>query len=145
MTRTPPTEGGTSAGPGASRRRLHILIADDERDTVLTLMMLLREEGHEVQGVHDGTAALRLARRAAFDAMILDIDMPGLDGYALARELRARHSAAPAPLLIAISGRWTRPSERLMALAVGFEHYLTKPCEPNVLLKLLEPLVLPRE
>lgn len=145
MAGTPPTEPGAAAVTGAPRRRLQILIADDSRDTVLTLMMLLRDEGHQVQGVYDGTAALRLARRAAFDAMILDIDMPGLDGYALARELRARHSAAPAPLLIAISGRWTRPSERLMALAVGFEHYLTKPCEPNVLLKLLEPLVLPRE
>src|SRR5690349_17753389 len=88
MTRTPPpTEAGTTAGTGAPLRRLHILVADDNRDTVLTLMMLLREEGHEVQGVYDGAAALRAARGVAFDAMIVDIDMPGLDGYALAREL----------------------------------------------------------
>ena len=143
MGTTPPTEAGTAAGSGAPRRRLHILIADDERDTVLTLMMLLREEGHEVQGVHDGAAALRAAGRSAFDAIIIDIEMPGLDGYAVARALRARHSAAPAPLLIAISGKWTRPSEKFLALAVGFEHHLTKPCDPNALLELLKPLALP--
>ena len=144
MTKTPPTESGAAAAAGAPRRRLHILVADDNRDTVLSLMMLLREEGHEVQGVYDGGAALRAARRMAFDAMIIDIEMPELDGYALARELRARHSPTP-PLLIAISGKWTRPSEKLLALSVGFQHYLPKPCDPNALLELLKPLALPRE
>ena len=121
--------------------RLRILIADDNRDQVLTLMMLLRDEGHEVRGVYNGTDVMRIARLHRFDAVFLDIEMPDLSGYAIAQELRTHYYATPAPLLIAISGKWNRPSEKLLAQAVGFDHHLEKPCDPCALLKLLEPLV----
>jgi len=119
---------------------LRILVADDNRDQVLMLTMLLREEGHEVRGVHNGTDVMRVARLHRFDAIILDIEMPEISGYAVAQELRTHYYATPMPLLIAISGKWNRASEKLLAQAVGFEHHLEKPCDPRVLLKLLEPL-----
>jgi len=73
------------------------------------------------------------------DVVIADINIPGESGYAIARELRARHREL-APLLIAISGKWTKASDRLLGQAVGFDHYLLKPCDPRELLPLLEPL-----
>lgn len=121
---------------------LRILVADDNRDTVLTLMMLLREEGHEVRGVYNGTDVTRIARLHRFDAIILDIEMPEMSGYAIAQELRTLYFSTRAPLLIAISGKWNKPSEKLLAQAVGFDHHFEKPCDPQALLRLLKPLTL---
>jgi CheY-like chemotaxis protein len=118
-------------------RPLRILVADDNRDTVLSLQLLLQEEGHDVVGVHNGLDALRIVRVHAFDAIILDIEMPEVSGYALARELRAQYHGARGPLLIAITGKWNKPSEKLLAQAVGFDHHLSKPCDPGGLLKLV--------
>ena len=119
---------------------LRILVADDNRDTVLTLMLLLREEGYEVRGAYNGTDVMRIARLHRFDAVILDIEMPEMSGYAVAQDLRAHYYGSRAPLLVAISGKWNRPSEILLAQAVGFDHHLEKPCDPNALLQLLAPL-----
>jgi CheY-like chemotaxis protein len=120
--------------------RLRVLVADDNRDTVLTLMMLLREEGHEVRSAYIGTDVMRIARLHRFDAVILDIEMPEMSGYAIAQELRTHYYGTRAPLLIAISGKWNKPSEKLLAQVVGFDHHLEKPCDPNALLRLLKPL-----
>ena len=119
---------------------LRILVADDNRDTVLTLTMLLREEGHEVRSAYNGTDAMRIARMHRFDAVILDIELPEMSGYAIAQELRALAFGTRAPLLIAISGKWNKPSEKLLAQVVGFDHHLEKPCGLATLLRLLEPL-----
>lgn len=73
------------------------------------------------------------------DVVIADINLPGASGYAIARELRERHRDL-APLMIAISGQWTSPVDRLLGEAVGFDHFLLKPCDLNALLPLLEPL-----
>jgi CheY-like chemotaxis protein len=121
---------------------LRILVADDNRDTVLTLMMLLREEGHEVRAAYTGTDVMRIARLNRFDAVILDIEMPEMSGYAIAQDLRTSYYGSRAPLLVAISGKWNKPSEKLLAHAVGFDHHLEKPCDPNELLRLLKPLTL---
>jgi CheY-like chemotaxis protein len=120
---------------------LRVLVADDNRDTVLSLMMLLREEGYEVRAAYNGTDAMRIARLHRFDAIILDIEMPEMSGYAIAQELRALNYATSSPLLVAISGKWNKPSEKLLAQAVGFDHHLTKPCDPNALLRLLRSRV----
>ena len=117
---------------------LRVLIADDNRDTVLSLMMLLRAEGYEVRAAYNGTDVMRIARLQRFDAMILDIEMPGMSGYAIAQELRILHFGTRAPLLVAISGKWNNRSEKLLAQAVGFDHHFAKPCDPNALLPLLE-------
>lgn len=121
-------------------RPLRILLADDNRDTVITLMLVLRDEGHEVEGVYSGEDALKTARARQFDAIILDIEMPGQSGYAIARELREHHYGNRCPLLIAISGKWVGGSDKLLAKVAGFDHHLTKPCDPNALIRLLVPL-----
>lgn len=123
----------------AKRYPLRILIADDDRDTAMTLAVILRDEGHEVQTALRGDEALEICRLLRPDAVISDIDLPGESGYAIARELRNRHGEL-APLLIAISGKWTKTSDRLLGQAVGFDHFLLKPCNSNELLPLLEPL-----
>jgi CheY-like chemotaxis protein len=125
-------------------RPLRVLVADDNRDTVLTLTMLLSEEGHEVRSAYNGTDVMRLSRLNRFDAFILDIEMPEMSGYAIAQELRTLYYPARTPTLIAISGKWNKPSEKLLAQVVGFDHHLEKPCDPNVLLELLKPAALRR-
>jgi len=127
------------AQAGAKRIRMRVLIADDDRDTATTLAMLLRDEGDTVHTTLRGDEVLEACRLLRPDVVILDINMPGMSGYAIARELRERHGTL-APLLIAISGVWTRSSDRLVGTAVGFDHYLLKPCEPSQVLRLIEPL-----
>jgi len=129
----------SSVGGDGRRRPLRVLIADDERDTAMTLAAILRDKGHEVQTVLRGDEALELCRLFRPDVVITDINMPGESGYAVARELRDRHGQL-APLLIAISGKWTQTSDRQVGKAVGFDHYLLKPCNPAELLPLMEPL-----
>ena len=129
-----------SPGETVDRRfPLRIVIADDDRDTVTTLAAILRGEGHDVQTVLRGDEALEMCRLFRPDVVIADINLPGESGYAVARELRERHGEL-APLLIAISGQWTKASDRLLGKAVGFDHYLLKPCDINELLPLMEPL-----
>jgi DNA-binding response OmpR family regulator len=119
---------------------LRILIADDERDTVDMLALLLRDEGHVVHGVYNGKQVLPTARIFLPDAVIVDISVPGMSGYAVAQEIRHTYLEARRPLLIAISGMWKEPSDRKVAQQVGFDHHLIKPCDPAELLGLLEPL-----
>lgn len=123
----------------AARRPLRIIVADDEKDTVVTLEAILAHEGHSVFGVYKGSAAIAQARRYKPHVLILDIDMPGMSGYSVAREVR-RMFEPRAPLLIAISGKWVGQTDRMLADIAGFDHFLQKPCDPDVLLRLIEPL-----
>src|SRR5687768_5499502 len=90
--------------PGGSRP-LRILVADDERDTVLTLMMLLRDEGHEVRGVYTGRQVLEAVRGFDPDVVVLDIAMPDLSGWEVARTIRT-HPDGRQRTLIGISGEY---------------------------------------
>lgn len=123
-------------------RSLRVLIADDDRDTVLTLAMVLRDEGHEVHGVYNGSDVLRAVRQFAPHAVVVDINMPDLSGYDVARAIRTRNRNV---LLIAISGIYKRDPDKLLAAVVGFDHFLPKPYQANDVLKLLEPLRAPGE
>src|ERR671930_791622 len=129
-------DGAQSSG---KRLPLRVVIADDDRDTATTLAMVLRDEGDTVHMTLRGDEVLDACRLLRPDVVIVDINMPGMSGYAIARELRERHGAL-APLLIAVSGVWTRTSDRLVGTAVGFDHYLLKPCEPKEVLRLIAPL-----
>ena len=119
---------------------LRVLVVDDDRDTVNMLAALLRTEGHVVHGVHTGKEVLPAARLFRPDAIILDISVPGMSGYAAAQEIRYSFTEARCPLLIAISGMWKEAADRRVAQQVGFDHHLMKPCDPVGLLRLLEPL-----
>ena len=125
-------------GEGNNKRRpLRILLADDNRDEVLLLQVLLRDEGHEVHTCLRGDEVLELVRLLRPDVLLCDINMPGMSGYAVAREIKQRYAVA-APLLIGVSGVWTKTSEVSLGHAIGFDHYLAKPFEPAELLRLLD-------
>jgi DNA-binding response OmpR family regulator len=121
----------------ASKAPLRILIADDHPDTLLTLATLLADEGYEVRTLQDGASVKELVHGFDPDVCILDIEMPGKDGFALARELREQR-IEDRPMLIAISGVWVRPSDRFLAIMVGFDHFFQKPADPAALLQVLE-------
>ena len=118
------------------RRALRVLVADDERDTVLTLIELLREEGHEAHGVHDGTAVMPAIREFDPDVVLLDISMPGMNGWDVARQVR-QVCGRERPLLIAISGVYKQSADQILGKLAGFNYYLAKPYDPSVLLTLL--------
>ena len=120
---------------------LRIVIADDDPDTVLTLATLLQHEGHQVYGFGTGREALAAARLYRADVMIVDIQMPDMTGYDIARAVREqvqRSHPQPPPLLIAISGRWRGETDMLLSVVVGFDRYFAKPCEPQDLLECLD-------
>jgi len=117
----------------APKPALRILIADDEQDTLVTLAAILKEEGHDVRTLSEGSSVRDLVRGFDPDVCILDIEMPGKDGFILARELREMRTEER-PMLIAISGVWVRPSDRFLAIMVGFDHFFQKPADPAALI-----------
>lgn len=132
------TAAGGSPKPALGKRPL-VFVVDDDRDAVSTLSFVLEAEGYSVFGMYSGTMVIRELRRRRPAALVLDIDLPGPSGYAIARDIRAEYGEK-SPLLIAITGKWVKPTDQLLSQMVGFHHYCLKPCEPADLLKLLEPL-----
>lgn len=120
----------------ARLRRLKILIADDNRDAVATLTTLLEGEGHEVRGVYRSADVLGVESAFRPDVVILDLQMPDISGYDLARWIRSRHGKR-CPVLIAVSGAFTRPADAELSRANGFHHYLAKPYAFSDLVPLL--------
>jgi signal transduction histidine kinase len=120
----------------ASPRR--ILVADDNRDAVETLQMLLQLDGHDVHVAYDGEQAVELAAQFKPDIALLDIGMPKRNGYDAARALRERFASSRMKL-VAVTG-WGQSGDRARALAAGFDHHLTKPVDPAVLQQLLQSL-----
>nr|WP_269117410.1 PAS domain S-box protein [Ramlibacter monticola] len=121
--------------PRASRR-LRILVVDDNQDAAETLGMLLETLGHEVHLAHDSARALDAAAKGAFDAYVLDIGLPGLDGYELARRLRAQASGVAATF-IALTG-YGSADDKHRGDQAGFDHYLVKPADLGELARLLQ-------
>ena len=126
---------------GSERRNkaqgLRVVVADDERDTVDTLAALLEDAGHHVYSVYTGKQVLPTVRLARPDAIIIDIAICGMSGYAVAQEIRHSFVDLRRPLLIGMSGFWRESADKLVARQAGFDHYLDKPCDPNELLELL--------
>ena len=135
-------EAGPDPRSGQERRRtdraLRVLVVDDERDTVATLSALLELEGHIVQGIYNGAEVLPAVRFFRPDAIVLDLSVPGISGYAVAQAVRFSFTDVRRPLLIAMSGIWQESADRMVAQQVGFDHYLVKPVDPGELLKLIE-------
>jgi DNA-binding response OmpR family regulator len=125
-------------GAARARRKLRILVADDERDQVATLAAILQDEGHEVRECYRGAEVMRMVRDFDPDVALIDIGMPGMTGYDVARELRQAYGKER-PVLIAVTG-WKQSSDRILARLAGFDHHLAKPFETRTLLELIEPL-----
>lgn len=113
---------------------LRILVVDDNRDTADTEALLLRAHGHQVEVAHDGPTALELAHQFRPHVFLLDLGLPGLNGYEVAVRLR-KEGFANEPL-IAISG-YGQPDDRERCRQAGFDHHLVKPVENSALLALL--------
>jgi DNA-binding response OmpR family regulator len=132
----------THSGVAGAPRQLRILVADDDRDSVLTLMMLLRDEGHEARGVYNGQQALKAVLDFEPHAVLLDIALPDLSGWEVARRIRQRNTGK-GPMLIGLSGEYKQGADRILSEIIGFDHYVLKPYDIYALLGLLAPLTLP--
>ena len=122
--------------PAAQPRR--ILVVDDNRDAAESLAVLLRLLGHHVEAVNEGPAALRAATALRPDVVFLDLGMPGMSGFEVARRLRERRDVAGAEL-VALTG-WGTDTDRRRSLDAGFDHHFVKPVEPDDLLDFLDGL-----
>jgi DNA-binding response OmpR family regulator len=122
------------------RQALRVILAEDDRDTVATLAAILEDAGHIVYPVYDGNDVLRTARFVRPDAVLLDISIPGMSGYAVAQTIRQTFTEARRPLLVAISGKWKEPPDQLVAQQMGFDHYMLKPCDPRQVISVLEAI-----
>jgi PAS domain S-box-containing protein len=133
-------DGDTGTRPATSEVALataghRILVADDNTDAAYTLSMLLRLLGHQVLIVHDGETALQAAATEAFDVVFLDIGMPKLNGYEVARRWRQLPQGQQATL-IALTG-WGQEEDRQRTQQAGFDHHLTKPADLHTVQNLL--------
>ena len=131
---TVPRAAATTAEPSASRR---VLLVEDNDDVGNLLAEALRGIGHEVALARDGEAALAEVDRQPPEAILVDIGLPGIDGYELARRLRARLlPPAERPLLVAVTG-YGSERDRARALEAGFDYHLIKPVRLEQLTRLL--------
>ena len=117
-----PLHGGAGQLPA-----LRIMVVDDNADAAETLAAALRLEGHTVYVAHDGASALTLAGQVTADVVLLDIGMPGMDGYEVCRRLRAMASYRSARIA-AVTG-WGTARDRQRTAEAGFDVHLTKPAE----------------
>ncbi|HEX5128223.1 MAG TPA: PAS domain S-box protein [Usitatibacter sp.] len=120
----PALEPGTKAG--ASLRR--VLVVDDNADAAQTLEMLLKSLGHEVQVANDGRQALEAASQFRPDIVLLDIGMPGMSGYEVARRLRSLEPPGRPVRIVAVTG-WGQDLDRQQSREAGFDVHLVKPVD----------------
>jgi CheY-like chemotaxis protein len=116
---------------GYPARRIRILVVDDNHDSADGVAMLLRHWGHDVRVSYDAEHAIHAFRSRRPDLVLLDIGLPGMDGYELAARL---HREDPFAFLVALTGY----TDRRRAIAAGFEEHFPKPVDPDVLRALLE-------
>jgi CheY-like chemotaxis protein len=112
-----------------------VLVVDDNADAAQTVAMLLEVLGHEAAVEYDPLQALAVARERSFDAFVLDIGLPGMDGHELARQIRALPRAAGA-LFIALTG-YGQQQDRDASKAAGFHYHFVKPADVDALAQAL--------
>jgi PAS domain S-box-containing protein len=128
----PPAEPGPdepAAVPAPDARR--VMVVDDNPDAAESLALLLELQGHEVRTAHDGPGAVTLAQGFGPEVAIVDIGLPGISGYEVARRIRAQDGGRRM-LLVALTG-WGQAQDKLAALEAGFDRHLTKPVAPEQL------------
>jgi signal transduction histidine kinase/DNA-binding response OmpR family regulator len=132
----PARDAAAAAAPRAAFGGKRIMLVDDNVDVLESLRALLELDGHEVYALPDPASALKLADTIRPDVAILDIGLPGMDGYELAAELR-RHSGLAGTRMIALTG-YGQPSDRQRTAAAGFSGHLVKPVNAEQLHQLLQ-------
>jgi CheY-like chemotaxis protein len=129
----PPAPAAAKAPPAAQTSR--ILVVDDLMASAETLMTLLEMEGFEVQVANEGQAALRIAREFRPDVVLLDIGLPGMNGFEVAHQLRSQPASRDA-LLIALTG-YGEAESRSRSAQAGFDFHMVKPADVNLLLSMI--------
>jgi two-component system, chemotaxis family, CheB/CheR fusion protein len=127
--------GAPAPEPRPDTPPLRILVADDNADAVESLALLLRLAGHDVHAVYDGEAATSAAAKLRPQVVLLDIGMPGANGYEVARRIREQPWGRRV-LLVALTG-WGQDADRQRAEQAGFDAHLVKPVPPDALERLL--------
>ena len=127
---SPPTEKAKPTGPS-----LRVLVVDDNVDTVLSFSMLLKESGHDVRTAHDGPTALEAACDYRPNVVLLDIGLPGLDGYQVAKRMR-QQPVLQNVMLVAMTG-YRQESDLQRSQEAGFDHHLVKPARFEQIQKIL--------
>jgi CheY-like chemotaxis protein len=115
-----------------------ILIVDDNQDSAESMALLLKFDGHQVEMAHDGLTALRVAESFQPEIILLDIGLPGMNGYDVARQIRTQPETSRAQL-IALTG-YGQEEDRQRSKEAGFDYHLVKPVEPRVLQHLLNSI-----
>lgn len=146
----PPFDSGSSAIAGEAPRRVtcsdmvnpavsrRVLVVDDNEDNAESLTVLLRLQGHLVESAHEGRLALETAERFRPDVILLDLGMPGMNGYEVCREIRKQPWGSEM-LLIAQTG-WGQDQDRQRTKDAGFNGHLTKPIDHHRLQRILSDL-----
>jgi len=129
--RSPAVSGSSLARRETPARTVRILVADDNRDAAASLATLLQLEGHEITVANDGRSALAAAEAFRPHVALLDIGMPKLNGYEVARQIRAE-PWGKAVILVALTG-WGQTEDKRRAFEAGFDHHFTKPLDLEVL------------
>jgi len=115
---------------------IHVLVVDDSQEAAASMAELLVLDGYTVRTASEGRQALQLAAEQVPHCVILDINMPGMDGCELTQELRARYDSSM--VIIAITGMGDRSERVAMTIALA-DHFLRRPFESSVILRLLLP------
>ncbi len=133
-----PVVGGAPLPP-PGHRRCRVLVVDDNIDSAQSMGMLLELEGFTVDLAYDGDQALSRAAVFLPNAVLLDIGLPGLNGYQVAQQLRERSTSEGGMpiLLVAVSG-YGRDKDRQTSRLAGFNVHLTKPADPVEVLRVLD-------
>ncbi len=134
LARGAPPAARKSSSAASAAVPVRVVVADDNRDAADSLERLLRIFGHDVRVAYDGATAISIAEDFRPRVAVLDIGMPGANGYDVARRLRERHDRRIT--LVALTG-WGQEADRRRALDAGFDYHLTKPVDPETLDRLL--------
>jgi PAS domain S-box-containing protein len=135
-------ESSTTWQPANARTKRRVLVVDDNRDLAETAAVLLSASGHEVRTAYDGVSAVATAREFHPDVVLLDIGLPGMSGYEVAKQIRASEPRR-SMLLVAVTG-YGQDADRQRARESGFDRHVVKPLDPATLEKIVESISVPQ-
>lgn len=126
---------GTSQAKDGTAPSRRVLVVDDNLDSAETIALMAQLWGHDVRTAHNGQAALELAEDYRPEVVLLDIGLPGMDGFEVAKRLRAQEWMVGV-MLVAMTG-YGQEEDRRRSREVGFDHHMVKPIDPGALQALL--------